>query len=287
MIRLTVSGSMVWLTAYAPVMPVCASACGCSAAMPEGTWRTRTGPPGPQQRPAHIGQVLTAGRGRRAAGAGRPPAGARPAAARAGGCAAQQGLQVGRPGGPARARGWACSRGCRRLQHGLPACGRSDNARGRARAGLTKTVALETAREEQVTCNAICPGYVLTDLVRNQLEDTSRARGIPVVRPPAALRRLFNVIYARPVAPLLARAVRRRADASAGRRGRLRARARETHHGGPSGHRTRPGAVWPCMLQAVIEHPQAWPVAACRSLTRLVMRSPGGPRPHQGWATAR
>ena len=42
---------------------------------------------------------------------------------------------------------------------------------------------LETAREEQVTCNAICPGYVLTDLVKNQLEDTSRARGIPVVRP--------------------------------------------------------------------------------------------------------
>ena len=44
-------------------------------------------------------------------------------------------------------------------------------------------MALETAREEQVTCNAICPGYVLTDLVKNQLEDTSRARGIPVVRP--------------------------------------------------------------------------------------------------------
>ena len=43
-------------------------------------------------------------------------------------------------------------------------------------------MALETAREEQVTCNAICPGYVLTDLVKNQLEDTSRARGIPVVR---------------------------------------------------------------------------------------------------------
>ena len=42
-------------------------------------------------------------------------------------------------------------------------------------------MALETAREEQVTCNAICPGYVLTDLVKNQLEDTSRARGIPVV----------------------------------------------------------------------------------------------------------
>ncbi|KAK9825658.1 hypothetical protein WJX81_006317 [Elliptochloris bilobata] len=54
------------------------------------------------------------------------------------------------------------------------------NAAKHGIAGLTKTVALETAREEQVTCNAICPGYVLTDLVRNQLEDTSRARGIPV-----------------------------------------------------------------------------------------------------------
>ncbi len=54
--------------------------------------------------------------------------------------------------------------------------------RGGGRAGLTKTVGLETALAEQVTCNAICPGYVLTDLVRNQLEDTSRARGIPVVR---------------------------------------------------------------------------------------------------------
>ena len=41
---------------------------------------------------------------------------------------------------------------------------------------------LETALEEQVTCNAICPGYVLTDLIRNQLEDTARARGIPKAR---------------------------------------------------------------------------------------------------------
>lgn len=61
---------------------------------------------------------------------------------------------------------------------------------GKALAGLTKTVALETAREEQVTCNAICPGYVLTDLVKNQLENTSRARGIPVVRP--GLRVVFH-----------------------------------------------------------------------------------------------
>jgi len=40
-------------------------------------------------------------------------------------------------------------------------------------------VALETAQAGNVTCNAICPGYVLTDLIRNQLEDTAKARGIP------------------------------------------------------------------------------------------------------------
>lgn len=36
--------------------------------------------------------------------------------------------------------------------------------------GLTKTVALETA-EDPVTCNAICPGYVLTPLVEAQIPD--------------------------------------------------------------------------------------------------------------------
>lgn len=37
--------------------------------------------------------------------------------------------------------------------------------------GLTKTIALETA-EEPITCNAICPGYVLTPLVEAQIPDT-------------------------------------------------------------------------------------------------------------------
>ena len=44
-------------------------------------------------------------------------------------------------------------------------------------AGLTKTVALELA-EHGVTANAICPGYVLTQLVRKQIPDQAKARGI-------------------------------------------------------------------------------------------------------------
>ena len=43
--------------------------------------------------------------------------------------------------------------------------------------GLTKTVALEVA-EQGITCNAICPGYVLTPLVDGQIDDTAKARGI-------------------------------------------------------------------------------------------------------------
>lgn len=39
--------------------------------------------------------------------------------------------------------------------------------------GLTKVTALETA-EEPITCNAICPGYVLTPLVEKQIPDTMK-----------------------------------------------------------------------------------------------------------------
>ena len=39
--------------------------------------------------------------------------------------------------------------------------------------GLTKTTALETAKED-ITCNAICPGYVLTPLVERQIPDTAK-----------------------------------------------------------------------------------------------------------------
>ncbi|WP_146591989.1 3-hydroxybutyrate dehydrogenase [Puniceibacterium confluentis] len=39
--------------------------------------------------------------------------------------------------------------------------------------GLSKTTALETA-QEPITCNAICPGYVLTPLVEAQIPDTMK-----------------------------------------------------------------------------------------------------------------
>ena len=44
--------------------------------------------------------------------------------------------------------------------------------------GLTRVVALETA-EANITCNAICPGYVYTPLVEAQIEDQAKAHGIP------------------------------------------------------------------------------------------------------------
>ncbi len=40
--------------------------------------------------------------------------------------------------------------------------------------GLTKVVALETATTG-ITCNAICPGWVLTPLVQKQIDDLGRA----------------------------------------------------------------------------------------------------------------
>ncbi|WP_425038781.1 3-hydroxybutyrate dehydrogenase [Primorskyibacter sp. S187A] len=43
--------------------------------------------------------------------------------------------------------------------------------------GMTKTVALETAREP-ITANAICPGYVLTPLVESQIPDTAKKYGM-------------------------------------------------------------------------------------------------------------
>ena len=43
--------------------------------------------------------------------------------------------------------------------------------------GFTRTAALETA-EEAITCNAICPGYVLTPLVEAQIPDTMKQYGM-------------------------------------------------------------------------------------------------------------
>ena len=43
--------------------------------------------------------------------------------------------------------------------------------------GLSKTTALETAREP-ITCNAICPGYVLTPLVEAQIPDQMKAHNM-------------------------------------------------------------------------------------------------------------
>ena len=43
--------------------------------------------------------------------------------------------------------------------------------------GLTKVTALETARED-ITCNAVCPGYVLTPLVEAQIPDTMKEYGM-------------------------------------------------------------------------------------------------------------
>ncbi|MFD0981306.1 3-hydroxybutyrate dehydrogenase [Tropicimonas aquimaris] len=44
--------------------------------------------------------------------------------------------------------------------------------------GMTKVVALETAREP-ITANAICPGYVLTPLVEAQIPNTAKEYNIP------------------------------------------------------------------------------------------------------------
>ena len=44
--------------------------------------------------------------------------------------------------------------------------------------GFTKAVAIETANDG-VTCNAICPGWVLTPLVQRQIEARAAAEGVP------------------------------------------------------------------------------------------------------------
>lgn len=43
--------------------------------------------------------------------------------------------------------------------------------------GMTKVVALENAKDN-ITCNAICPGWVLTPLVQKQIDDRAAKEGI-------------------------------------------------------------------------------------------------------------
>jgi 3-hydroxybutyrate dehydrogenase len=64
--------------------------------------------------------------------------------------------------------------------------------------GLTKVVALETAGTG-VTANAVCPGYVRTPLVENQLADLARNLGVPAeevleksILPSIPIRRLLE-----------------------------------------------------------------------------------------------
>jgi 3-hydroxybutyrate dehydrogenase len=52
--------------------------------------------------------------------------------------------------------------------------------------GLTKTVALELAKTG-ITCNAICPGWVLTPLVQKQIDARAQRDGIPVAQAKAEL----------------------------------------------------------------------------------------------------
>jgi 3-hydroxybutyrate dehydrogenase len=52
--------------------------------------------------------------------------------------------------------------------------------------GLTKVVALETAKTG-ITCNAICPGWVLTPLVQKQIDARVAERGISVDEAKSAL----------------------------------------------------------------------------------------------------
>ena len=64
--------------------------------------------------------------------------------------------------------------------------------------GLTRTAALEGG-EHGITVNAICPAYVRTPLVENQIADQARTRGISiedvveqVMLEPAAIKRLIT-----------------------------------------------------------------------------------------------
>ena len=73
--------------------------------------------------------------------------------------------------------------------------------------GLTKVVAIEAANDG-ITCNAICPGWVLTPLVQQQIEARAKAQGKTVEQAKNELHR------------------REAADAASTRRRRTSARSR-------------------------------------------------------------
>ncbi len=65
--------------------------------------------------------------------------------------------------------------------------------------GLTKVAALETA-DQGITVNSVCPGYVDTPFVRNQLADLASTRGVEldkvveeVIYPLVPQKRLLDV----------------------------------------------------------------------------------------------
>jgi 3-hydroxybutyrate dehydrogenase len=45
--------------------------------------------------------------------------------------------------------------------------------------GLTKVIALETAAEP-ITCNSLCPGFVLTELIQDQIVTVAKKKNIPI-----------------------------------------------------------------------------------------------------------
>jgi len=65
--------------------------------------------------------------------------------------------------------------------------------------GFTKSIALELA-PFNITVNSVCPGYVKTDLVMNQIADSARAQNIPeqdvmnqIILKPHAIKRLIDI----------------------------------------------------------------------------------------------
>ena len=46
--------------------------------------------------------------------------------------------------------------------------------------GLTKVTALETA-EDPITCNSLCPGFVLTELIQDQIKTVAKNKNIPIL----------------------------------------------------------------------------------------------------------